>query len=203
MNDLVPIFEKYSLDKLYNKYHDLYFELFKDKKSNIYKVLEVGIGTTDENLVSSMHYYQQNDAPNYIHGNSLRCWRDYFPNAKIYGIDIDENTMFTEDRIETFCSNSMDKIKVTNIMNSIGKMDVIIEDGLHIMEANIKTLEILLPFLNEGGVYVMEDVNQFNDWYVDDMLKDERFLNIVNGYNYEVHSGFNADYTRVIVIKKI
>lgn len=202
MNELVSIFQKYSLDKLYNKYDNLYVDLLKDVKNSTNKLLEVGIGTTDENLLSSMHYYQQNVAPNYVHGNSLRAWRDYFTNAQIYGIDVDDKTMFTEDRIKTFCSNSMDKDNMTKIMDIIGNVDIIIEDGLHKMEANITTLEILFPFLNEGGIYVIEDINQFEDWYIDDMLKDERFLNIVNGHKFDVHSGFNSYYTRVIVIKK-
>ena len=35
-------------------------------------------------------------------GASLRVWRDFFPNAKIYGGDIDKETLFIEDRISTY-----------------------------------------------------------------------------------------------------
>ena len=31
------------------------------------------------------------------HGNSLKVWKDYFPNAEIYGIDIDPSCKKFED----------------------------------------------------------------------------------------------------------
>ena len=34
-------------------------------------------------------------------GASLRVWKDFFSNAKIYGSDIDKDILFNEDRIFT------------------------------------------------------------------------------------------------------
>jgi hypothetical protein len=203
MSELANIFEKYNLDKLYNKYDSLYEILFANNKYLIKNILEIGIGTTDEKMESSMHSYKKYDSPNYVHGNSLRAWRDYFLNANIYGIDVDENTMFEEDRIKTFCSSSMDKDKMNAIMSKIGLMDIIIDDGLHNLEANITTLEILFPYLKDGGIYIIEDINQHNDFFIDNMLKDKRFLKVLDGRAYEVHSGFNENFTRIVTINNI
>ena len=199
-NRLVSLFSKYNLDKLVNKYDKLYVELFKDNATEVKNFLEVGIGTTDAIKVSNMAWYKNNEASNYQHGNSLRAWRDYFVNANIYGVDVDCGTVFTEDRIKTFCSSSFDADNMNNIMAEIGEMDVIIDDGLHTLEGNLQTLQILFPYLKEGGVYVIEDVNQENDWFVDDLLQDPRFLEVAK--DYTVHDGFAHSFTRIIVIRK-
>ena len=202
MNELVAIFEKYSLDKLMNKYDKLYVDLLEKKKDSFKNILEIGIGTIDKDKKSSMYIYKLFDAPNYTYGNSLRAWRDYFTNAKIVGVDVDENTMFEEERIQTFCSSSFDKEKMDKILSKLEQFDLIIDDGLHNMNANLDTLEIAFPYLKDGGLYVIEDVNQHDDWYIDELLKDNRFLKIVKGHKYFVHEGFNQDFTRVIVINK-
>jgi hypothetical protein len=40
-------------------------------------------------------------------GASLRAWRDYFPNAEIYGADIDREILFEEERISAFYVNQL------------------------------------------------------------------------------------------------
>jgi hypothetical protein len=202
MNEITKIFNNYNLDKVYNKYDNLYHNLFNTKRFDVKSLLEIGIGTTDPNMKSTMYHYKTNDCVHYEHGNSLRAWRDYFVNSNIYGIDIDPNTMFEEDRIKTFCSSSMDSTKMNNILRGIGNLDVIIDDGLHTMEANIKTLEILFPYLNDGGLYIIEDVNQHDDWYIDNLLANESFKNITQGHTYNIYDGFNENFTRIIVIHK-
>lgn len=200
MIDLIKLFEKYSLDKLYHKYQHIYYDILKD--NNIKNLLEIGIGTIDETKVSNMNYHKAGVAPNYTFGNSLRAWRDYLPNANIYGIDVDENTMFEEERIKTFCSSSMDKNKMDKILSSIGKFDLIIDDGLHTLEANLSTLEIVFPYLKDGGYYLIEDINERPDCYIVDFLKDERFLKIIDGREWALHADVYPENTRVIVIKK-
>lgn len=202
MNQLVEIFQKYSLDKLMNKYEKVYFNLLDSKKDSIKNVLEIGIGTIDKDKKSSMYIYKLFDAPDYTYGNSLRAWRDYFSNAKIVGVDVDENTMFEEERIQTFCSSSFDKENMDRILSGLDEFDLIVDDGLHNMDANLNTLEIVFPYLKNGGIYVIEDVNQHDDWYIDELLKDKRFLKTVKGCKYFVYDGFNKDFTRVIVIHK-
>jgi SAM-dependent methyltransferase len=202
MSELIEIFEKYSLDKLYNKYDKLYVDILKDTKHSFKNILEVGIGTIDQNKASSMHYYRLFVANDYTFGNSLRAWRDYFINADIYGIDIDENTMFEEERIKTFCSSSIDVDSMRSILEKLPQFDMIVDDGLHTMEANLETLKNCFPHLKNGGIYIIEDVNQENDLYLEDLLKDSRFLDTIKDSQYIVHSNFIHEHTRIITIKK-
>jgi hypothetical protein len=202
MKELINLFEKYSLDKLQHRYENLYYNILKDNIDNIKNLLEIGIGTIDETKASNMYGYKLGISPNYTFGNSLRAWRDYLPNANIYGIDVDENTMFQEDRIKTFCSSSMDKNNMDKILSNIEKLDLIIDDGLHTLEANLTTLEIVFPYLKDGGYYVIEDVNERPDCDIVDFYKDERFLKIIEGREWTVHADVYPESTRVIVIKK-
>jgi hypothetical protein len=201
MNELIKLFEKYKLDKLLNKYHNLYCDLLNDKKEIYKNILEIGIGTIDETKPSNMGFYKLLEK-DYTFGNSLRAWRDYFTNANVYGIDVDENTMFEEERIKTFCSSSMDKDTMDNILSKLPQFDMVIDDGLHTLEANLETLKIVFPYLKNGGIYVIEDVNQNRDWYIEKLLADNRFINTIGECDYTVHDNFDAVFTRVIVIYK-
>ena len=50
---------------------------------------------------------------------SLRAWRDYFKNAKIFGADVDKDCLFNEDRIKTFYVDQSDKDSVINMWKQI------------------------------------------------------------------------------------
>ena len=41
-------------------------------------------------------------------GASLRVWKEFFTKAKIFGADIDKNTLFREKRIQTFHVDQFD-----------------------------------------------------------------------------------------------
>ena len=57
--------------------------------------MEVGLGSNNTELLSNMGSDGKPLA-------SLRAWRDYFPNAQIYGADIDKDILTNEERIKTF-----------------------------------------------------------------------------------------------------
>ena len=78
-----------------HNYADVYELMFRLRKDDVKLVIECGLGTSNPDLKSSMGV---NGKP----GASLRVWKDYFPNAKILGVDIDKEVLFSENRIETF-----------------------------------------------------------------------------------------------------
>ena len=74
---------KYGTDKcpqLNHAYTPFYYELLKDKRQSIKKVLEMGIGNRE---------LQKKYFPHCVTGASLFMWKDFFPNAQIYGADND------------------------------------------------------------------------------------------------------------------
>lgn len=154
--DIAELFRKYGSDKDNNGYSHLYSILFDRIRNENLNVLEIGIGTMTPNVCSSMKYYMSDD---YCPGASLRAWRDYFKNSNIYGMDNQQDTQFTDDRIVTYLCDSTHETAVNNLMIDVNvKFDIIIDDGYHYDEAQKKTLVNFLPYLKDGGIYVIEDI---------------------------------------------
>ena len=153
IKDLEILLNKYGSDKAYkHKYHILYGKILtpREKISNI---LEIGLGTNNRDIVSSMG---KDGKP----GASLRSFRDFCPNAEIIGADIDKRILFEEDRIKTFFVDQTSTSSLNNLKNKFSnKFDLIIDDGLHSPDANINTLRIAISLIKKGGSIVIEDIN--------------------------------------------
>jgi bifunctional DNA-binding transcriptional regulator/antitoxin component of YhaV-PrlF toxin-antitoxin module len=96
-------------------------------------------------------------------GASLRGWRELFPNALVYGADIDRDILFEEERIKTFYCDQLDQGAIQDLWSQPvleGGVDVIIDDGLHTFEGNTSFLDGSLSHLRPGGIYVIEDILQ-------------------------------------------
>ena len=143
MTELCDLALEYGVDKtpqLGHSYTPYYHELFKDKKDSIKKVLEIGIQA----------------------GASLFMWRDYFPNAEIYGIDI-QSTKLDFIRIHCFQYDQSDAKQLQNFIDTVGgDFDLIIDDGSHRSDDQIFTANFLRKYLSPNGTYIIEDVKYPN-----------------------------------------
>jgi len=85
-------------------------------------------------------------------------WKDYFPKASIYGIDIKEGYKY--DKGEVFKGSQADSKFLGKIVKEIGKkVSFIIDDGSHKPEHQILTFNFLFPnLLKQGGIYIIEDI---------------------------------------------
>lgn len=93
-------------------------------------------------------------------GASLRTWRDYFPNAKIIGADINRNAkQFEEDRVQIEIMDQSNLEDLTRVAMKHGPFHLIIEDGSHKWEHQITSLRTLFPFVADKGFYVVEDLH--------------------------------------------
>ena len=137
-----------------HSYADYYERLFGHCRHGIMKVFECGLGTNNPNLASSM---RENGKP----GASLRVWRDYFPNAQIYGADIDRDILFTEDRIRTHYVDQRDPAAIEAYWQQLGEtgFDFMLDDGLHVFDAGSCLFTHSIQHLAQHGIYVIEDVN--------------------------------------------
>ncbi len=137
----------------HHNFANYYSEIFNNKKDKIKNFLEIGLGTNNENLASNMGKDGKPLA-------SLRAWRDYFKNAQIYGADIDRDILKDEERIKTFYVDQTNPTSIKELFTNIGvnKFDVILEDGLHEYNANICFFENSIEYLDDQGIYIIEDV---------------------------------------------
>jgi hypothetical protein len=160
MSDLFKLVETYGTDKTLSGYTYTYAELFEEIQETVTSVLEVGVGTQSQHIPSTFKG-NKTHFEHYEPGGSLRVWRDYFKNAKVYGIDIAEDCKISEDRIKTFLFDSSNKSSCDRELQNL-EFDIIIDDGNHDPYYQIKTLENLLPRLKENGYYIIEDIGGYS-----------------------------------------
>ena len=152
--ELCLLFEKYKADKCAAVFHDYspsYFEVLNPFKETFTNVLEIGIG--------NIPLMDGHVGGGYTPGASIKAWRDFFPNATIYAIDILEDVMFEEDRIKTYVADqsSVESLKAfTDKVNVT--FDLIIDDGSHDVEHQIISVHELSKSLKPGGIYIIEDI---------------------------------------------
>jgi hypothetical protein len=153
LNQLASIYPS-DKSKVYG--HDYipgYEELFKFSKDSVKNVLEIGIGCLN-------HEAAMMQRCKYRSGNSLRMWRDYFPHAKIFAIDIfPQGMIYDEERIITLVADQSNEKDLLRVVKTIGSaIDIIIDDGSHNADHQRISFEILEKYLIPGGVYVIEDI---------------------------------------------
>jgi hypothetical protein len=158
------VMTKYGSDKgRLNYYTPIYSALFKDRCDEHLRIFELGLGSNNTEVPSNMGPY---GAP----GASLRGWRELFPHALVYGADVDRRILFQQERIKTFYCNQLDQSSIRELWSNPDLqegVDILIEDGLHTLEANISFLEGSLRHLRPGGIYVTEDImlSDVEAWY--------------------------------------
>lgn len=139
MTDLCKLAINYGTDKvpkLGHTYTPYYHGLFKNRRESVKKVLEIGI----------------------LSGASLFMWRDYFPNAEIYGIDI-QAIELDSPRIHCFKYDQTDAKQLQSFIDTAGdNFDLIVDDGSHRSNDQIFTANFLRKYLSSVGIYVIEDV---------------------------------------------
>jgi hypothetical protein len=146
------ILKKYGSDKsISHNYDQIYEVLFRDPKQ-VSKVFEIGIGSINSKIVSNM-------GPAGHPGSSLRAFRDYFANAEIVGVDIDKDILFKEERINTYHLDQLDLSSFDTLSPIIGdQFDLMIDDGLHTIDANLNSLHFFISRISKGGYAIIEDI---------------------------------------------
>ena len=90
-------------------------------------------------------------------GGSERMWKRFFPQAQVYGVDIDENCRaYEEERIKIRIAD----LSQDDVLESLKEIrpHIIIDDASHFWSHQIKALFTLFPILPSGGVYILEDI---------------------------------------------
>ena len=128
--------DKSSLCHNYTKHYFNYFSALREKKL---RLLEIGVEQ----------------------GRSLRMWEEFFPNAEIFGIDINPDCLkLAGDRVKIIIGNQADEKFLQSFADQVaGGFDIIIDDGGHFMEQQLTSFRILFPYLNADGIYVIEDLH--------------------------------------------
>lgn len=189
-SELCMLFDFYGSDKGSNSdsglhiyghmphsYGEVYEHLFHGRRGEEINLLECGVGSANPEIPSNMGL----DASP---GASLRAWRDYFPNARIYGCDIDRACLVNEERIASCYVDQLQGDSILQMWEHFGKplFDVIIDDGLHTAKAALSLLQGSYSFLSNVGLYIIEDITPV------ELIKINEFL-CMSRINYTLYSG--------------
>lgn len=129
-------------DKIAHKwlhYFDIYERHLRRFRGQDAVVLEIGVGS----------------------GGSLQMWRDYFgPRTTIIGLDIDPQCKQHEaEGIEIVIGSQADTAILDEIMRRHPKINIVLDDGSHVMSDMIATFEHLYPRIDVDGLYLVEDLH--------------------------------------------
>ena len=130
-------------------------------------------------------------------GNSLRMWAEYFPKAQIFGADIDDKSYLNTDRIKTFRCDQSDRASLKRLIAQTGDVDIIIEDGSHVVAHQQLTLAMLKPHTK---MYWVEDLHtsdplwQGQNLYGYDMSFPDGYDTVSVLMDYIATGVFNSPY---------
>ena len=150
--DLDTLFNEFNCDKgtffkidnqkiLSHNYSVFYKKYFSSIKENKLNILELGSHE----------------------GKGLAAFYYYFPHSHFIGANINPFQMkYRSSRVqELFVDVSSEKI-LNNLSNHIEKeLDIIIDDASHNLRDIIISFIVFFKKLKKGGIYVIEDLNQF------------------------------------------
>lgn len=94
-------------------------------------------------------------------GGSMAMWKEYFGRgSRIVGLDIDPQCKAHEaEGIEVFIGSQDDPALVDAIFARYPKVDIVLDDGSHIMQHMVASFELMYERVQPHGVYLVEDTH--------------------------------------------
>jgi hypothetical protein len=207
--ELCDFFEKNGSDKSskwdngFSKGHNyskFYYEIFSHFINQDINLFELGLGSNNSNYKYSM-------GSNGVPCASLMAWFEFFKKAKVYGADIDTDILFDTNEYKTFyCDQTNEKIiKQMWGHKELDKLfQIIIDDGVHEFDYNVKFLENSYHKIDVGGYYIIEDIKTDNllNWFFYYKKNVQRYENFT--FNFIKLECYHNKYdNNLILLKRI
>lgn len=102
-------------------------------------------------------------------GKSARMWNDYFMYADLYFIDLSPKHVangkkILSERSHCFVAHQGEEKELIDFLEKVDTtFDIIIDDGGHNSKYQIISFETLFPYVKQGGIYIIEDL-QYGYW---------------------------------------
>ncbi len=131
-------------------------------------------------------------------GGSMQMWRDYFgPEARLFGIDIDPACAALDGEAGVVRIGSQDDPDfLASVLFETGPLDIVIDDGSHRMEHIPASLEVLLPHVRPGGVYLIEDLHcAYWPGYGGGLRAEANFFNHLRRFIDDLHAPYHGEGT--------
>jgi hypothetical protein len=163
-------------DKVYyHGYHFFYTSHFEKFRFEDFKMLEIGYGD----------------------GASMKTWSDYFPNADITVMDINVELKYS-NRCRVIKGDQSNQKDINNIVSSVKKAKLIIDDGSHNPIHQFDTFNYLFQnLLESGGIYIIEDI-ELSYWNPESTLYGYKsgHFNLIDSFK-RYQEMINSEFTGV------
>jgi FkbM family methyltransferase len=167
--------DKYKTDKiLHHRFDRVYNRFLEPLRNSKIKLFEIGCGKEHA---------------------SFNMWKDYFPIGEIFSMDIDEELV--TERGTVYRGDQTNKDDLDVMIKTIGKCDVIIDDGSHIPRHQIDTFDYLFDrMLKNGGIYIIEDI-ECGYWDPKNTIYgyeigNENIIDYFQGMQHRINSEFSG-----------
>ncbi|MFN8591495.1 MAG: hypothetical protein U0031_08560 [Thermomicrobiales bacterium] len=128
---------KYGSEKVTHGFLAQYEPLMAPFRDQVFDLLEIGVKN----------------------GASIRMWHEYFPKARIIGLNPELVTLADEEYLPRyfFHRGRQDDEAALREIAKTSSLRVVIDNGSPLWVDQIKTFQVLFPFLEPGGVYACEN----------------------------------------------
>ncbi len=122
----------------FHNYTEVYSRYFAKHKDESLKFLEIGV----------------------FKGSSVQMWEAYFSQAELHFIDIDFSRLtYQTERAHYHQVDQKNVSDLRKFASESGPFSIIIDDGGHTMAQQINSFKALFPFVESGGMYIIEDLH--------------------------------------------
>lgn len=151
----------------HSTYFDVYDELFNKFLGVAITFVEIGVSN----------------------GGSLLMWREFFGSkVRIIGVDLNPEVVVWQDYdFEIYIGSQSDSKFWENLLNEVGSIDILLDDGGHTFLQQITTVDFMINAIVPDGLVVVEDTHTS---YIKEFapISGSTFIDyafsIVHGINY-------------------
>ena len=172
--DLLDIYAGNDSVKVHKWHHylPLYDRYFSRYRGTPVKFLEIGVNN----------------------GGSLQMWRRYLgPDAVLCGIDINPDcAQYDGQSARVRIGSQDDPDFLRKVVEEMGGVDVVLDDGSHQMPHVEASLRVLFPLLSMGGTYMIEDMHTaYSRRFGGGFRARSNFFNTVRNMIDDMHSWYH------------
>ncbi|WP_328746841.1 hypothetical protein OHT57_14720 [Streptomyces sp. NBC_00285] len=131
--------DKWASFHWYTQHYENHFARYRDRPV---RILEIGIG----------------GYAGALGGPSLKMWKRYFHRGMVYGLDLFDKSALDQDRLKALTGDQGDAEALRELAEEHGPFDIVIDDGSHENEHVRVSFDALFPYVQPGGLYVIEDL---------------------------------------------
>jgi hypothetical protein len=133
----------------YTSVYEAYLGGYRDRA---FSLVEIGLGVRGDRWEAKIVQGRNSG------GASVKMWREYFPRARIFGLDVNECAYLDDERTRTFVADQGNVEDLARFVEAVPSFDVVIDDGSHRPDHQQISLDHLFPRLSPGGLYFIEDL---------------------------------------------